>query len=54
MGCRTCARPESGWGQMASLNMDVSDMVGLFGMKGLYEVNILIMETVIQAAADFL
>ncbi|HWQ63863.1 MAG TPA: AAA family ATPase [Methanospirillum sp.] len=51
---KTGARPGSGWGLMMSLNPDVSDVVERFGMKGPGGVNILVMGTVVQAAAGCL
>jgi CO dehydrogenase maturation factor len=51
---KTGVRPGAGWGLMMSLNPDVSDVVERFGMKGPGGVNILVMGTVIQAAAGCL
>lgn len=51
---KTGARPDSGYGLMFSLNPDVSDVVQRFGMKGPGGVNILVMGTVLKAAAGCL
>ncbi|MDP3013307.1 MAG: AAA family ATPase, partial [Candidatus Subteraquimicrobiales bacterium] len=51
---KTGARPGTGWGLMMTLNPDVSDVVGRFGIKGPGGVNILVMGTVVQAAAGCL
>lgn len=51
---KTGARPDSGYGLMFSLNPDVSDVVGRFGMKGPNGVNILVMGTVVKAATGCL
>jgi len=47
-------RPGEGWGLMFRLNPDVTDVVERFGIKGPDNVNILVMGTVIQAAAGCL
>lgn len=47
-------RPGEGWGLMFRLNPDVADVVERFGIKGPDNVNILVMGTVIQAAAGCL
>jgi len=51
---KTGARPGDGWGLMLSLNPDVSDVVERFGVIGPENVNILVMGTVVQAAAGCL
>ncbi len=51
---KTGARPGTGWGLMLTLNPDVSDVVGRFGIKGPGGVNILVMGTVVQAATGCL
>ncbi len=51
---KTGARPGDGWGLMLSLNPDVSDVVERFGITGPEGVNILVMGTVVQAAAGCL
>jgi len=48
------ARPGTSWGLMFRLNPDVSDVVENFGIKGPDNVNILVMGTVVQAAAGCL
>ncbi|MBN1165827.1 MAG: AAA family ATPase [Methanospirillaceae archaeon] len=51
---KTGARPGTGWGLMLTLNPDVSDVVRRFGIQGPGGVNILVMGTVVQAAAGCL
>jgi CO dehydrogenase maturation factor len=51
---KTGARPGAGWGLMLSLNPDVSDVVERFGVEGPGGVKILVMGTVVAAAAGCL
>ena len=51
---KTGARPGEGWGVMLTLNPDVSDVVERFGLKTKDGINLLVMGSVIQAAAGCL
>ncbi len=51
---KTGARPGQGWGGMLSLNPDVSDVVERFGIKTEDNINLIVMGSVIQAAAGCL
>ncbi len=51
---KTGARPGQGWGGMLSLNPDVSDVVDRFGIKTADNINLIVMGSVIQAAAGCL
>lgn len=51
---KTGARPGTAWGLYFNLTPDVSDVVERFGIKGPKGVNVLVMGTVVQAAAGCL
>jgi len=51
---KTGARPGEGWGAMLALNPDVSDVVDRFGIRTKDGINLLVMGSVIQAAAGCL
>lgn len=51
---KTGARPGSGWGMMLRLNPNVEDVVERFGVEGPDGINLLVMGTVVQAAAGCL
>jgi len=51
---KTGARPGESWGTMLRINPDVSDVVRRFGMKISENINLLVIGSVIQAAAGCL
>jgi len=51
---KTGARPGAGWGAMLALNPDVSDVVDRFGIHTEDHISLLVMGSVIQAAAGCL
>ncbi|MFP4371140.1 MAG: AAA family ATPase [Halanaerobium sp.] len=51
---KTGARPGENWGAMLNLNPDVSDVVNRFGMNIKDRINLLVIGSVIQAAAGCL